>query len=259
VIKFEIDFYTGPRHYIGSAGAQIALRSDNLPPFANKYDYKHLLSWHYGYNTINDGQTSCLVAEGAGAFYRYSLDIQDPNDPYTTLSFKTWIGLIVYLDYTNKKAYIETPYLGTVIAVGFLHNSTSTNLMEDHKVTSLTMHTATDSVSSGYNVMHRYDNIKITALNAVPPEVIALSVNTVLAEKFNLYPNPATDIVNITNSENHLVNQVVIYDITGKQLSTQTFNNESEIQLNVSHLASGVYMLHIETDAGVAVKKMVKK
>src|SRR5690554_7407448 len=58
---------------------------------------------------------------GAGAFYRYSLDIHDPNDPYTTLPFKTWIRLIVYLDYTNKKAYIETLYLATLIAVGFLH------------------------------------------------------------------------------------------------------------------------------------------
>src|SRR5690606_39762654 len=108
-------------------------------------------------------------------------------------------------------------------------------------------------------IRNRYDNIKITALNAVPPGVIALSVDDILSEKFNLYPNPATNIVNITNSENMAVQQVMVYDVTGKQLSTQTFNNETEIQLNVENLASGTYMLHIKTNEGVAVKKVVKK
>src|SRR5690606_5682127 len=86
------------------------------------------------------------------------------------------------------------------------------------------------------SVAHKLDNIKITALNAVPPHV--LSAESFLATKFNIYPNPATNVVNITNSENLLVNKVTIYDITGKQLSTQNFNNEANIQLNVAHLAS---------------------
>jgi len=56
-----------------------------------------------------------------------------------------------------------------------------------------------------------------------------------------------------------LVQQVVIYDISGKQLNTQSFNNETEIQLNVENLASGTYMLHLQTNEGTAVKKLVKK
>jgi len=56
-----------------------------------------------------------------------------------------------------------------------------------------------------------------------------------------------------------LVNQVGIYDITGKQLNTQSFNNQTEIQLNVENLVSGTYMLHLQTTAGMAVKKLVKK
>ena len=64
---------------------------------------------------------------------------------------------------------------------------------------------------------------------------------------------------NITNNENMLVQQVTVYDIVGKQLSTQTFNNQAEIQLNVESLANGTYMLHIQTNEGMAVKKLVKK
>src|SRR5690606_14967548 len=119
-------------------------------------------------------------------------------------------------------------------------------------------------VSKGINdpqiyTRNYYDNIKITALNAVPPNIVTLSTNEQLAEKFNMYPNPATNVVNITNSENMLVNQVTVYDIAGKQLSTQSFNNQTEIQLNVEHLASGTYMLHLQTAQGTAVKKLVKK
>src|SRR5690606_42160405 len=117
----------------------------------------------------------------------------------------------------------------------------------------------THDITSTHQMVNKYDNIKITALNAVPPEVIALSVDDVLSEKFNLYPNPATDVVNIINSDNMFVNQVAVYDVTGKQLSAPTFNNESEIQLNVENLASGVYMLHLQTNEGTAVKKLVKK
>ena len=106
---------------------------------------------------------------------------------------------------------------------------------------------------------NRYDNIKITAISAVPPNIIALSTSEQLAAKFNLYPNPATSVVNITNAENVLVNQVTVYDIAGKQLSTQTYNNETEIKLNVEHLASGTYLLHLQTNEGTAVKKLLKK
>lgn len=84
-------------------------------------------------------------------------------------------------------------------------------------------------------------------------------MNEILAEKFNMYPNPATNIVNITNRENMLVSQITVYDVTGKQMSTQSFNNEAEIQLNVENLPSGTYMLHLQTEVGTAVKKLVRK
>src|SRR5690554_2655236 len=105
----------------------------------------------------------------------------------------------------------------------------------------------------------KFDNIKLTALQSVPAYIDALSADEWVSSKFNMYPNPAANEVHITNSENMLVQQVAVYDVTGKQLSIQTFNNESEIQLNVENLASGVYMLHIETNKGTAVKKLVKK
>src|SRR5690606_10283151 len=181
------------------------------------------------------------------------------------LSFNVWYRVIIYLDYNNKKSYLQIPNAGSKVFANYLSVDINLpTLIEDFYPATIqlfnTAHKVDISGGMKYNAVHsKYDNIKITALNVVPPEVVSLSVNNFLSEKFNLYANPATDIVNITNSENHLVNQVAVYDVAGKQLSIQTFNNESEIQLNVENLVSGVYMLHIQTNEGTVVKKLVKK
>src|SRR5690606_32360927 len=106
----------------------------------------------------------------------------------------------VYMDYTNKKIYFETPYLGTVVSGDFLSQSTSTNLIEDFKPVEMRIDIAANTNSNVQHIINRYDNIKITALKKVPQSVIDLGTNDFISEKFNLYPNPATTMVNITNN-----------------------------------------------------------
>ena len=103
----------------------------------------------------------------------------------------------------------------------------------------------------------RIDDINISAQNTVP--VVNLSINEFLSEKFSLYPNPASNSVTITNSENRQVNQIAVYDVSGKLISIQPYATQQEVRLNVENLASGTYMLHIQTASGTAVKKLVKK
>src|SRR5690554_17474 len=255
VIKFKIDYYTGPQYFYKNSpdwNRIILTYDNNNPNVDNRLFYYQFLPVH--------GIISVRYNDGVNSYSGISKmdnSIQDPNHSY--LPFNTWVTFIVYLDYTNKKIYFETPYFGTVVAGDFLSQSSSTNLIEDFKPSAISVGISTRNSTSTYQILSKYDNIKITALNAVPPEVIALSATNFLSEKFNLYPNPAMDIVNITNSENMFVEQVVIYDVAGKQLSAQNFNNESEIQLNVENLASGVYLLHIKTNEGTAVKRLIKK
>lgn len=162
-------------------------------------------------------------------------------DPFP---FNTWIKAEMFIDYNTKNVYFYIPILNLQATTTFTHNRIP------------------DGLSFGANSLMpasvvKFDNIKFYALQTLPPYI--LSRNEQLATKFTMYPNPATNVVNITNAENMLVQQVVIYDITGKQLSTQSFNNETEIQLNVENLVSGTYILHLQTAQGTAVKKLVKK
>lgn len=81
--------------------------------------------------------------------------------------------------------------------------------------------------------------------------------------ELKLFPNPTTDILNVSltmkMSEN--VNFTVINSIGQEVISTSERLNEGNQQatLNVSDLASGVYILNIHTEGGTTQRKFVKK
>ena len=80
------------------------------------------------------------------------------------------------------------------------------------------------------------------SLSVKNPEMVSVSV----------YPNPASDILNIQTAET--ITNVTAYNIAGQkvlQANTQT--------VNVSALKAGVYILKVETLKGSATLKFVKK
>ncbi len=165
---------------------------------------------------------------------------------YNTTPFphNIWIKAEMFVDYNAKNVYFYLPALNIQVTAPFYHNTIPFSL--DFSTGSLN---ATSVV--------KIDNIKVSGLKTLPSYI--LSTNEQLSAKFNLYPNPATNVVNITNNENMAVQQVTVYDIAGKLITTQNFNEQAEIQLNVKSLVSGTYMLHLQTNEGTAVKKLVKK
>src|SRR5690606_7707160 len=226
VIKLEFDFYTGSQHNAVSNGtSQLIYLGHNLSQGGNR----SLIRYSFRPKTGLMG-----IGYYDGVWADSSDDIRINNNPSSnpTLPFNTWVTFIVYLDYNNKKVYFETPYFNAV-AVGnnFLAKSTSANLIEEFKPDFFQINFIAGEEAGPQQMINKLDNIKLTALNAVPPYV--LSSVEISADKFNLYPNPATNVVNITNSENMLVNQIAVYDTTGKLISTQNFNEQAEIQLNV--------------------------
>ncbi len=155
-----------------------------------------------------------------------------------------WIKAEMFVDYNAKNVYFYIPTLNFQATAPFYHNELPFSLVFGAG--------SLDATS-----VVKIDNIKVSGLKTLPSYI--LSVNQQLATKFNLYPNPATNVVNISNAENMQVNQITVYNLAGKQVSTQAYNTPTEIQLNVAHLASGTYLLYLQTAQGTAVKKLVKK
>jgi hypothetical protein len=75
---------------------------------------------------------------------------------------------------------------------------------------------------------------------------------------FSVSPNPANDFITISNSENVLVNAISITDLNGRVVKQNSFTDVTNVQVNISDLSSGVYMMNITTDKGSVTKKIIK-
>ena len=85
-----------------------------------------------------------------------------------------------------------------------------------------------------------------------------LSVEDFLNSNFSVSPNPAKDLITITNSDNISVNSISITDLNGRTVKQNTYSNETNVQVNISDLSSGVYMMNITSDKGSVTKKIIK-
>ncbi|MBR9923021.1 MAG: T9SS type A sorting domain-containing protein [Bacteroidetes bacterium] len=76
-----------------------------------------------------------------------------------------------------------------------------------------------------------------------------------LKDQITLFPNPASDWLKI-ESENLLIQTIRLTDISGKELLRKKVNAR-EIEMPLPGLASGLYLLDIQTEKGQIVKKLV--
>lgn len=74
----------------------------------------------------------------------------------------------------------------------------------------------------------------------------------------NIFPNPAQDIVNIDFDRKEFSGNlnVVVFNMNGQRILTQTFGEQSSIQLNVATLLNGNYFIQISNEKFFAGKKM---
>ena len=93
-----------------------------------------------------------------------------------------------------------------------------------------------------------------TVYGALNPTASTLSVEKVLASKFKIYPNPASDYIQI-ESNNVQITSVEMYSILGKKVVSQ--KKLTNNRLDVSNLTSGVYFMKVNAAGGSAIKKLV--
>ncbi len=92
------------------------------------------------------------------------------------------------------------------------------------------------------------------------PELLSYptSVAAIPTASFDVFPNPATAIVNIRAAENETIQSIQLTDVTGRALRSVKFENKiSNYALDVNHLPAGVYMLQINAAEGVFTKKIL--
>jgi len=69
------------------------------------------------------------------------------------------------------------------------------------------------------------------------------------AQIFSLSPNPSRNIIKISSTLNQRnETTVTVIDMTGKQLINEKFPDQNNIDLGVSRLSAGLYMVRIKTE-----------
>ncbi|WP_264509677.1 endonuclease [Flavobacterium sp. N1719] len=87
------------------------------------------------------------------------------------------------------------------------------------------------------------------------PWSFALQQNTFDSQVVKVYPNPATDRINIQGITQTA--QISIWDIAGKEVYTNTIQNDQAI--DISGLQSGIYIVKILSDSQNKAFKIVKQ
>ena len=100
------------------------------------------------------------------------------------------------------------------------------------------------------------DNFKIKASST--DTLLAVDEVVISENAFAVYPNPASNVINVSN-ENYKITSVSISDLNGRIVKQSAFDNLSKVELNVSDLSSGVYMMNIKSAQGEVTKKIVKQ
>ena len=84
-----------------------------------------------------------------------------------------------------------------------------------------------------------------------------LGIETLQQNGISIYPNPTNGIVNFDFANNNIQN-IIISDITGKQIIEKTNIQQNEM-INLSNFENGIYIIKIQTDNELFTTKIVKE
>ena len=76
------------------------------------------------------------------------------------------------------------------------------------------------------------------------------------ANSLSVFPNPTKDNVMI---QGEAIETVSVYNTLGQCMLNETFENANSVELNMSNLSAGVYMVSIRTNGTMVTKMIVKE
>jgi hypothetical protein len=195
----------------------------------------------FSYGTAAQYQTfgAYFGANGNIILQGYSYD----HDFGGSYSLNTWRHLVITFDGTDAKLYMNGTLVGT-ISRPLLNTGAATNFRIGNNTIAM-----------------QFDDLKIFNYALDQADITSLYTNNTLSSSdFNqnnlqvkLYPSPVRDILNIETELD--IQSIEIYNIQGQKVLVS-----NQKQINVSDLASGIYMVRIQdVDNNIATKKIIIK
>ncbi|RRJ92441.1 T9SS C-terminal target domain-containing protein [Paenimyroides tangerinum] len=163
----------------------------------------------------------------------------------------------------------EVPNPPTGVATqSFVEGSTIANLVLNQS--NVVWYASFNDSQNGVNPLPSYTPLVngttyfavIIGTNGCPSYPLAVTVDVYLSndefdkEGLKYYPNPVNDVLNIDYVES--IRFVEVFDLLGKRVKTLNTNDQN-VQIDLSDLASGTYMIQLKTDSKTQFIKVIKK
>ena len=122
--------------------------------------------------------------------------------------------------------------------------------------------TASDANGNAYSLYVEPFTLTIDFSDSKEKATPTLPVEPVLSPRFNevgeidIFPNPATDLVNIKSYKNSLIKTVQLVNMSGQVLFESNNINQSEIEMSIANRVTGVYYVRVLTENSIVTRKL---
>ena len=255
-------YFDGVSSYINFPNLNIL--KPNLPvsfSFWIKYDSNSFQNQVVFNTSYEENRSSSVVFNSQSNTNKYVINYADGTysyNPATRRSYisnsvidtNNWHQIVIVVNGANDmKIYVDCAenngtYSGTG---GGLAYSTQPGCLGRHD-RSLTL--PADYFKGAIDDFKYWD--KALSDNEVSVLCQSLNNDLLVADQFNVYPNPAKDVLYISSNLND-INEVQIYNSLGQEVYKSQYNTS----INVSHLEKGVYILKVSNQDSSFSRKIV--
>lgn len=232
IIEVEYDLYTGP----------VTTSKNSMRVYL--YDTTDKIVAGFRYTPETRVISGLAYYNNAGTINTYAFFL-GAGGTNLTLTANTWVRLGFSFNQTTGEVRWKGPGFN-----GFVPGA-ATGLIPSEIDYVVVAGTANTVAAVG-----KFDNF-IARASATDTLLGLDEISAPFANVISLYPNPANDLLNIRMS-NASLTSIEIVDINGRTVNSMALNNVSDVQVNVSDLSAGIYMINIYSDNNKTTKKFVK-
>lgn len=220
------------RASIGQVGKTIVLNNDMVAHQPTNQPYKLDL---YQYDNSVD-------------LYNTAFDI---FETFTTITPIFPDDNTVMRQYTDSWAYNQSGF-NAIFAIE--HFFTDFYHTEQDLPSSLNFDYAKEVTKYNFAVLYHYNIADVFNLDTTS----SIRDND-FSNMISIFPNPTYGEVNVFPTLSININQITIFDLSGRMVFNTIMETQELIRFDLSNIQSGVYILKIETSKGVVYKKIIKK
>lgn len=117
-----------------------------------------------------------------------------------------------------------------------------------------------EDINGASDVQSRSTTNPVCGLGVMTSSDCFLSISDAqLEDNVKLFPNPANGVVTIQIRGNIVLNNINIYDLSGKLLFKNSLSSgyQSSVNLDISTFSSGIYFVELNAESATAVEKLI--